>query len=86
MTAVLQKWGNSNGIRIPKQVLIDLNIKVNDKLSIRSVNDEIIIKKENKHKTLEERLTEFYKKPISKIKKLNVEEIDTGNSVGEEIW
>jgi len=86
MTAVLQKWGNSSGIRIPKQVLVDLNIKVNDKLSIRSVNDEIIIKKEKKHKTLEERLTEFYKKPISKIKKLNVDEIDTGNSVGDEIW
>ena len=86
MTAVLQKWGNSSGIRIPKQVLVDLNIKVNDKLSIRSVNDEIIIKKEKKHKTLEERLTEFYKKPISKIKKLNVDEVDTGNSVGDEIW
>ena len=86
MTAVLQKWGNSSGIRIPKQVLMDLNIKVNDKLSIRSVNDEIIIKKEYGHKTLEERLTEFYKKPISKIKKLNVDEIDTGNSVGDEIW
>lgn len=86
MTAVLQKWGNSSGIRIPKQVLVDLNIKVNDKLSIRSVNDEIIIKKEKKHKTLEERLTEFYKKPISKIKNLNVDEIDTGNSVGDEIW
>ena len=86
MTAVLQKWGNSSGIRIPKQVLVDLNIKVNDKLSIRSVNDEIIIKKEKKHKTLEERLTEFYKKPISKIKKLNVDETDTGNSVGDEIW
>ena len=86
MTAVLQKWGNSSGIRIPKQVLVDLNIKVNDKLSIRSVNDEIIIKKENKHKTLEERLAEFFKKPISKIKKLNVEEIDTGNSTGDEIW
>ena len=86
MTAVLQKWGNSSGIRIPKQVLVDLNIKVNDKLSIRSINDEIIIKKETKHKTLEERLTEFYKKPISKIKKLNVDEIDTGNSVGDEIW
>jgi antitoxin MazE len=86
MTAVLQKWGNSSGIRIPKQVLVDLNIKVNDKLLITSVNDEIVIKKEKKHKTLEERLTEFYKKPISKIKKLKVEEIDTGDNVGDEIW
>lgn len=86
MTATLQKWGNSNGIRIPKQVLIDLDIKVNDKLLISSVNDEIIIKKDKKHKTLQERLEEFYKKPISKIKMLDVEEIDTGDSVGDEIW
>ena len=47
MTAVLQKWGNSSGIRIPKQVLVDLNIKVNDKLLITSVNDEIVIKDQN---------------------------------------
>lgn len=86
MTATLQKWGNSNGIRIPKQVLIDLDIKVNDKLLISSVNDEIIIKKDKKHKTLQNRLEEFYKKPVSKIKKLNLEEIDTGDSVGDEIW
>ena len=86
MTATLQKWGNSNGIRIPKQVLMDLNIKVNDKLLISSVNDEIIIKKDKEHKTLQERLEEFYKKPISKIKMLDVEEIDTGDSVGDEIW
>ena len=85
MTATLQKWGNSNGIRIPKQVLIDLDIKVNDKLLISSVNDEIIIKKDKKHKTLQERLEEFYKKPISKIKMLDVEEIDTGDRVGDEI-
>ena len=85
MTATLQKWGNSNGIRIPKQILADLDIKVNDKLSIRSFNNEIIIKKEQKHKTLQDRLEEFYKKPISKIKKLNVDEIDTGFNVGDEI-
>lgn len=86
MTATLQKWGNSNGIRIPKQILIDLDIKVNDELSIHSFNNEIIIKKEHRHKTLQNRLEEFYKKPISKIKKLNVDEIDTGFNVGDEIW
>lgn len=86
MVATLQKWGNSNGIRIPKQVLIDLEIKVNDKLQISSANGEIIIKKEKTHKTLEERLVEFYNKPISKIKKNKVKEIDTGDIVGDEIW
>lgn len=86
MTVTLQKWGNSNGIRIPKQVLVDLDIKVNDKLLISSTDDKIIIKKEKKHRTLQDRLEEFYKKPISKIRKLNVDEIDTRFNVGDEIW
>lgn len=86
MVATLQKWGNSHGIRVPKQLLNDLNIKVNDKLNIEVENDKMIIKKEKTHKTLKERLENFYKKPISKIKKIEVEEIDTGSPVGDEIW
>lgn len=35
--------------------------------------------------SLKDRLEEFYNKPISKIKKIEVEEIDTGSPVGEEI-
>ena len=86
MLATLQKWGNSHGIRVPKQLLNDLNIKVNDKLNIEVENDKMIIKKEKTHKTLKERLEDFYKKPISKIKKIEVEEIDTGSPIGDEIW
>ena len=86
MVATLQKWGNSHGIRLPKQLLNDLDIKVNDKLNIEVENDKMIIKKEKTHKTLKERLEDFYKKPISKIKKIEVEEIDTGSPVGDEIW
>lgn len=86
MVATLQKWGNSHGIRVPKQVLTDLDIKENDKLSINVVDGEIIIKKEKPHKTLKDRLEEFYKKPISEIKMLKEEEISTGYPVGEEIW
>ena len=86
MVATLQKWGNSHGIRVPKQILNDLDIKVNDKLNIEVENDKMIIKKEKTHKTLKERLEDFYKKPISRIKKIEVEEIDTGSLVGDEIW
>lgn len=86
MVATLQKWGNSHGIRVPKQLLTDLDIKVNDKLNIEVENDKMIIKKEKTHKTLKERLEDFYKKPISRIKKIEVEEIDTGSPVGDEIW
>lgn len=86
MTATLQKWGNSQGIRIPKQIVKDLSLKENDVLSIESVNDTIVFKKVKVHKSLKDRLEEFYHKPISKIKKITVNEIDTGKPVGEEIW
>ena len=45
-----------------------------------------ILKQFIKGLSLKGRLEEFYDKPISKIKKMEVEEIDTGSPVGEEIW
>ena len=30
----IQKWGNSQGIRIPKKMLETLDLKVNDSISI----------------------------------------------------
>ena len=86
MTATLQKWGNSQGIRIPKQIIKDLSLKENDILSIERIDNTIVFKKAKVHKSLKDRLEEFYDKPISKIKKIEVEEIDTGSPVGEEIW
>lgn len=86
MTATLQKWGNSQGIRIPKQIIKDLSLKENDILSIERIDNTIVFKKAKVHKSLKDRLEEFYDKPISKIKKIEVEEVDTGSPVGEEIW
>ena len=39
MEVRLQKWGNSNGIRIPNIILKTLNLKPNDKVEIREEND-----------------------------------------------
>ena len=43
MEARVQKWGNSNGIRIPSSILKSLNIKTNDILNIEQQEDKIII-------------------------------------------
>ena len=43
----LQKWGNSDGIRIPSIFLKSLNLKTNDKVIIEQVDDKIIISKSN---------------------------------------
>ena len=43
MEVRIQKWGNSDGIRIPSSILKSLNIKTNDILNIEQEDDKIII-------------------------------------------
>ena len=60
MEGVIQKWGNSNAIRLPKSILQSVNIKENDSVMLTASGEEIIIRKLDKgfsHSTLEQRLT-----------------------------
>jgi antitoxin MazE len=43
MLAKLQKWGNSQGVRIPKQLLALASFKEGDDLEITAESDKIII-------------------------------------------
>lgn len=89
MYATIQKWGNSQGIRIPKSFLETFGLCENDKVELIEKEEGIVIKKvaQSKHKTIEERLEAFYKLPIEQI---NIDgqfdEISWGNAAGEEIW
>lgn len=83
MEVKIQKWGNSAGIRIPSSILKSLNLKTNDKVDLIQEHDKIIIlRKTQKHKTLEERIEEFNKLPDEE--KGSVESFDWGNDVGKE--
>ena len=84
MTATLQKWGNSQGIRLPKQILTELSIKENDLLTIVRVDNNIIIQKAKPHKTLQVRLESFYNKPLCEIKELNALFMDFNPQIGYE--
>lgn len=89
MYATIQKWGNSQGLRIPKILLETLGIQENDKVELIPNKDSITIRKVTpiQHKTLEERLVEFYGKPIEQIERLTDEtEVEWGGSVGNEVW
>ena len=56
MEIQLVKWGNGQGIRIPKLILQELDINVNDTLSMEVQGEKIIIEKVKfKHRSLEER-------------------------------
>lgn len=55
----VRPWGNSQGIRIPKNILEKLDINISDTLQIGIENDAIVLRKAFKHKTFEERVAEF---------------------------
>lgn len=80
MQSTIQKWGNSQAIRLPKAILEIAQLGENDTVQILAEQDRIIIKKSNdmRHKTLKERLKGFEGEYAC-------EEWGTGNPVGKEV-
>jgi antitoxin MazE len=87
MQTNIVKWGNSQGIRIPKAFLRNIQVAENEPVDVILEREKIIIKKINakKHKTTRERLVEFYGTGFSK-KHRPKRIIDWGKPVGKEIW
>ena len=88
MFATIQKWGNSHGLRIPKPLLEALGLRENDRVELLQSADTITIRKVSPvpHRTLEERLTDFYDKPVEEIQRIDSEEVDWGDAEGREVW
>lgn len=80
MEARLQKWGNSDGIRIPSIILKSLNLKTNDKVELKCEDDKIIISKPKKEKiSLEERFSKYNGENLAK-------DFTWDSPKGKEIW
>ena len=80
MEIKLQKWGNSFGIRIPKSIITDLDIKENDLLDIREEDKKLIIVKKEKEKVSLLKLFQEYKgENLTK-------EFEWDEARGNEIW
>ena len=80
MEAKLQKWGNSDGIRIPNAILKALNLKTNDKVELIQEDDKIIItKSKNNRISLEERFKKYHGKNLAK-------DFKWDEPRGNEIW
>ena len=80
MTTKVQKWGNSQGVRIPKIILDSVKWKENEKITIIVDGDKIIMKKAKEERKNIKELFENYKEEYEPI------EIDWGEPEGEEIW
>lgn len=87
MYATIQRWGNSSGLRIPKPLLESLGLRENDRVELTQADGAITIRKASPpHKTLEERLTAFYGRPVEEISRVQSEETDWGTPEGAEEW
>ena len=80
MEARLQKWGNSDGIRIPSNILRTLNLKTNDIVDIIQEDDRIIITKSNKKKVSLKELFNNYDGPNL------CKDFEWDEARGREIW
>ena len=80
MITSIQKWGNSNAIRIPKSILDAVRFFENDKVEIIADESEIIIKKASrKYSNLDDLFADYdgdYK----------CTEADTGAAIGKEVF
>ena len=82
MVTRVQKWGNSQGLRLAKQVLEDAHISVGDDVDITIRDGTIIIapiKRVRGKRSLQELLSRIPKD-------YEVGEVDWGNPIGREVW
>jgi antitoxin MazE len=78
----VQKWGNSQGLRIAKQVLEGANISVGDDVDVTVREGSIVITPINRI-----RGKHSLKELVSRIpRSYETEEVDWGKAVGREAW
>ena len=79
VNAVITKWGNSQGIRLSKDVLSSANLKIGDGIEIIANENEIVIKKIIKRRPNIQELFANYEGTYK------CEEISTSGAVGKEL-
>ena len=80
----IRRWGNSQGIRLSKEILAQMDLQENDTVGIKIYDGKMTVEKINKPKylNLTERLEAFYKRPIYVE---STQEVDVGDPQGNEI-
>ena len=83
MTTTIQKWGNSQAVRLPKPILETLSLKENDQVEIIAESNSIVIRKTTRrrraNKSLEERFANYTGGHT-------YTEYDWGEPAGNEVW
>ena len=80
MQTQVKAWGNSQGIRLSKDILKSAGIALNEMLEVTVSDGVITLAKTFRHKTLEERAAEYNGRLMLD------GEYDWGEPVGREVW
>ena len=80
MQTQVKAWGNSQGIRLSKEILKSAGIALNEILEVTVSDGVITLSKPFRHKTLEERAAEYNGRLMLD------GEYDWGEPVGREVW
>ena len=82
MVTKFQKWGNSQGLRVTKEILEEADIELGDEVRVSARNGRIVVEP-----VVKVRGRYDLKKLVSKIPpNYRVEEVDWGRPVGKEVW
>lgn len=81
MIVNISKWGNSHAIRLPKELMEQANLDINDKISVSINGKQIILKKLDKtHSTrLAQRFQNYHED-------FTCQEANSGRNVGKEAF
>ena len=81
MTTTIQKWGNSQGIRIPRILLEEIKWSENEQIEISIEDNKIVIEKVQKieRKNIKELFKDYEGE-------YEPSEIDWGEPEGKEVW
>ena len=81
METSIQKWGNSLGVRLPKNIALNQSLKVGSRVVVTETKTGIAIEivKKKKYNTLAEMIADITPENMHEL-------IDWGDPVGNEIW
>jgi len=82
MVTKIQKWGNSQGLRLAKQLLEDAHLSLGDDVDVTVQNGLIVIAPARRV-----RGSQSLEELVSRIPKdYKIEEMDWGEPSGREVW
>ncbi len=82
MVTRIQKWGNSQGLRLARQLLADAHLSVGDEVDVTTREGMIVIAP-----TRRIRGKQSLQELVSRIpKNYKTKEVDWGRPVGREVW